>query len=99
MDSMELPGYYLGAVNVSGEQASWSREYSLEIRVEGSYGLYMKDEDGFVMLVHAGTSGRSLAEYVFRNGFDYREIYADIKDIDLAFSREYKRIMDQRTDG
>jgi len=96
-DEMDLPGHYLGAVNVTGDRENWSREYSLEIRPDGSYKMYVKDEDGFTMLEHSGTSGRSLAVYVVRNGFDYREIYADIRDIDDAFAREYKRIVDERT--
>ena len=94
---MELPGHYLGAVNTSGDPSSWAREFSLEIASSGSYSLFVRDEDGYVMLVHSGTSGRALAEFVIRNGFDYREIHADIRDIDIRFAAEYARIIADRT--
>ncbi|MGX9364696.1 hypothetical protein ACTVJH_01480 [Desulfoplanes sp. PS50] len=94
---MELPGHYLGAVNTSGDPASWSREFSLEIRSSGSYALFVRDEDGYVMMVHSGTSGRSLAEFVLKNGFDHLEIQADIRDIDPHFAAEYARIIEERT--
>lgn len=93
---MELPGHYLGAVNVSGDPTSWAREFSLEIRSSGNYTLFMRDEDGYVMMVHSGTSGRSLAEFVLKNGFDQQEIRADLRDIDPHFAAEYARIVDER---
>jgi hypothetical protein len=94
---MELPGHYLGAVNTSGDPLSWSREFSLEIDPSGSYSLFMRDEDGYVMLVHSGTSGRSLAEFVLKNGFDHQEIHADIRDIDPYFAADYGRVIKDRT--
>ncbi len=94
---MELPGYYLGAVNTSGDPADWAREFSLEIADNGSYSLFMRDEDGYVMLVHSGTSGRSFARFVLKNGFDHQEIFADIRDVDVQFAKEYARIVADRT--
>jgi hypothetical protein len=49
------------------------------------------------MMVHSGTSGRSLAEFVLKNGFDHLEIQADIRDIDPHFAAEYARIIKERT--
>jgi hypothetical protein len=94
---MELPGHYLGAVNISGDPASWAREFSLEIRCNGSYALFVRDEDGYVMMVHSGTSGRSLAEFALKNGFDHQEIRADLRDIDPHFAADFARIIEDRT--
>ncbi len=68
----------------------------MEIRSDGSYALYMKDGDGFVMMAHSGTSGRAFADFTIKNGFDCHEIHADIKDIDSFFAAEYRRVMEER---
>lgn len=92
----ELPGHYLGSLPVYASHLPWNLEYSLVLDTLGHYHLYSRDAEGAVRLIHSGSSGRVLAAFAVRNGFDVQELQRDLDSIDMDFAKNFQEFLAQR---
>ena len=93
---MPLPGHYLGSVTTYAADTPWDLEYSLELDSNGHYQFFSRDPEGVVRLRHAGTSGRTLAQFMVQTGFDAAEVRRDLEYIDQGFAADFARYLKQR---
>lgn len=92
-----IPGRYLGIIDVLGSYTDLPEEYSIEIRPNGKYILYMRNdpEEEFVPM-NEGNDGRSLAEYCQWNGLDCEVMYSEISRVDGSLASQFLDYMDER---
>ena len=91
-----LPGHYLGSVANYAADTPWDLEYSMVLDANGHYQFYSRNPEGQVRLRHAGTSGRSFAQFAVQNGFDTDDLLRDLRYIDTAFARDFEDHLDRR---
>jgi len=96
MPLTSLPGHHIGHINTGGAAEEWLLEFSLVIDTHGYFVLYSKNQEGIVREVHSGTSGRALGEYAALHGVDRDELHRDLKDIDIAFAKDFDLYFEQR---
>lgn len=84
-----LPGHYLGSVANYAADTPWDLEYSLLLDAHGHYQFFSRNGEGLVGLRHAGTSGRSFAQFAVQNGFDAEELPLDLRHIDRDFAADF----------
>lgn len=92
-----IPGRYLGIIDVLGSYTDLPEEYSIEMRPNGKYVLYMRNdpEEEFVPMSE-GTDGRSLAEYCQCHGLDCEVMYSEISRISKTMANQFLEYMEER---
>ena len=91
-----LPGHYLGSVANYAADTPWDLEYSLVLDAHGHYQFYSRNPEGLVGLRHAGTSGRTFAQFAVQNGFDADELLRDLRYIDNGFAADFEDYLNRR---
>ena len=92
----ELPGHYLGSIPVYAADRPWNLEYSIALDAHGHYHLYSRDTEGAVRVIHAGSSGRALASFAVRSGFDVEELLRDLDALDVGFAEDFRAFLERR---
>ncbi len=92
-----IPGKYLGIIDVLGSYTDIAEEYSIELRPNGAYVLYMRNdpEEEFVPMSEGG-NGRSLAEYCQFQGLDCEVMYSEISRINKSLADQFLEFMEER---
>ncbi|MFO7595098.1 MAG: hypothetical protein R6W92_01995 [Desulfocurvibacter africanus] len=92
-----IPGRYLGIIDVLGSYTDLAEEYSIEMRPNGAYVLYMRNdpEEEFVPM-NEGGDGRSLAEYCQCHGLDCEVMYSEINRVNKMLADQFIEFMDER---
>lgn len=92
----ELPGHYLGSIANYAADTPWDLEYSIVLDAHGHYQFFSRNPEGMVRLRHSGTSGRALAQFALRTGFDVEELLRDLGYIDQGFANDFALHLDRR---
>ncbi len=91
-----MPGHYLGSIANYAAGTPWDLEYSLVLDAHGHYQFYSRNSEGLIRQRHAGTSGRTFAQFAVQNGFDAEELLRDLRYLDTGFAADFASYLGRR---